>query len=61
MKPEKIDVVDYDNYVYAICQCPLPINHAIKMPKIKGVYEYKFKYDNCGCEGIVGTYKEEKS
>lgn len=46
MKPEKIDVV------YAICQCPLP--------KIKGVYDYKFKCDICGCEGTVGTYREEK-
>ena len=61
MKPEKIDEIDYEHYAYAICKCPLPLNYAIKIPKLIGVTEYKFKCDKCGAEGFVYTDGKRRS
>lgn len=48
-KPELLDNIDYNNYVYGLCKCPLPICYAIKWRKIKDgkTHTYECKCENC--------------
>lgn len=55
MKPEKIDNLDEQKFVYAHCMCPVPSNYAIKIPKIEGKSTYQFKCEDCGLTGVVIT------
>ena len=52
-EPELIEELDNDNYVYAKCQCPVPIQYAIRIPKEPGQIRYRFTCEKCGCGGEV--------
>lgn len=55
MKPVKCESLDYDNYVYALCRCELPITYAIKMKRVPGKTAYPYKCDICGTSGTLYT------
>lgn len=43
-----------DNYIHALCKCPLPTTYTVKIPRSwskNGVYNFHCK--ECGTEGIV--------
>lgn len=66
MKPEYIGVgnFDEDNYVYAYCNCPLPVDYAIKWPRIKDgkVHSYICTCEDCGTEvGVVSRGRGHKA
>ena len=55
MKPEFIPQfqADYEHYVYARCECPLPFEYCIKIKKVPGQEEYPFTCECCGVSGTV--------
>lgn len=45
-----------DNYIYAVCECPVLSNYGIKIAKRQRTTdskEYRFKCKKCGLEGVV--------
>jgi len=54
MKPEYVGIgnFDEDNYVYAYCKCPLPVDYAIKWPLIKDGKPHSY---TCTCEDCGAT------
>lgn len=54
MRPVKIDNFNDSNFVYAVCQCCVPSNYAIKIPRTTEA-EYPFECEDCGTKGVVVT------
>ena len=58
MKPEYVGIGNFDeeNYVYAYCRCPLPVDYAIKWLRIKDgkPHNYTCICEDCGIRvGII--------
>lgn len=58
MRPEYCTTIDNENYIYAICRCPLSANWAIKIPRETNKIKYDFICEICGTKGYV--YAKEK-